>query len=661
MTPIPLGESRHSSSPNSSSSTLMSVSEIREKTASKTVSVADNDALVAGDDGQDHFNPPVPITTLDEGARGMRTVFPPVPLGGSMIPVDVEDEETGSPAGDGDVKLGGTDVEAGPSSPASEMDIFDRFTPRKKKIIVGIVSFCAFIAPICSSIFLPSIPQIAEQLHSSSSTIAYTVAIFIVVLGISPLIWSPLSGFYGRRFVYLISLPILVAASFGVARSQSVGVLIGTRVLQAIGGSCVLAVGAGSIGDIYKPTERGSAMGWYYSGALMGPTFAPVLGGLFSEYTRDTWRSAQYFIGAAGATAFLLVAFILPETAHPPLPHDRMKAAKGKRFVFYRFNPFTSLGLFRWMNVCAMSLSSAAVLLAIYTVLVPMSTLFKDRYHISNLAILGCLYLPSGLGNLLGARIAGPMADRTVKKYIKKRGYRRVEDRLRSAVPWGMFLLPASLITYGWLVHFGAGGIAAPLAVSVLPSMALMGVLTPQNTYLIDSMPTRSAEVIAVNNFLRYMFSAGASAWVLPMASRIGWGWTMTVSGFIVLASSGLVLATLKWGDQWRESANEKYHYEGTPADCRRPDGALSATEVIEKPGPGMPADKSTPLSNDSDHGEDEEVGHLPLSTNRRSQQVTATQRSVPRGTVSDIQMPPMHEVLSRTVSLSGASAHGGG
>lgn len=60
-----------------------------------------------------------------------------------------------------------------------------------------------------------------------------------------------------------------------------------------------LAVGAGSVGDIFRPTERANAMGWFYSGvsdafhlvhaadaqALMGPSLAPLIGGLFTEYT----------------------------------------------------------------------------------------------------------------------------------------------------------------------------------------------------------------------------------------------------------------------------------------------------------------------------------------------------------------------------------------
>jgi MFS family permease len=61
------------------------------------------------------------------------------------------------------------------------------------------------------------------------------VCIFIVTIGIAPLIWSPLAGFYGRRPIYLASMPIMVFGSVGVALSQTVGQVIGTRILQGIG------------------------------------------------------------------------------------------------------------------------------------------------------------------------------------------------------------------------------------------------------------------------------------------------------------------------------------------------------------------------------------------------------------------------------------------
>lgn len=75
----------------------------------------------------------------------------------------------------------------------------------------------------------------ASDLHTTASTINYTVAIFIVTIGVAPLFWSPFAGFYGRKGVYLSSMPIMVAASIGVAQCKNVGGIIGTRILQGIG------------------------------------------------------------------------------------------------------------------------------------------------------------------------------------------------------------------------------------------------------------------------------------------------------------------------------------------------------------------------------------------------------------------------------------------
>lgn len=148
-----------------------------------------------------------------------------------------------------------------------------------------------------------------------------------------------------------MSMPIMTVASVGVAESHTVAQLIGTRILQGVGSSAVLSVGAGTVGDIYRPTERANAMAWFYSGILLGPSLAPVLAGVFTEYTPLSWRATQYFLCGCSALAVGLLFMFLPETSHPVIPHDKAKEETGKRFVVYKFNPLRSLGLMRYPNV----------------------------------------------------------------------------------------------------------------------------------------------------------------------------------------------------------------------------------------------------------------------------------------------------------------------
>jgi hypothetical protein len=61
--------------------------------------------------------------------------------------------------------------------------------------------------------------------------------------------------------------------------------------------------------------------------------------------------------------------------------------------------------------------------------------------------------------------MGGWWADHTVKKWIKIRGVRVPEDRLRSCVPFIGVAIPGSLLIYGWSIEKEVGGIPLPIIV----------------------------------------------------------------------------------------------------------------------------------------------------------------------------------------------------
>ncbi|KAF8590682.1 MFS general substrate transporter [Ramaria rubella] len=465
-------------------------------------------------------------------------------------------------------KLEAQDPEKNPNTPTVDDDegneIYERFSKHRKKAIVAVISFAALLAPFASSSFLPSIPQISSDLGVSQSVINYTVAIYLVVIGVAPLGWSPYSTFYGRQRIYLISLPIFIAGSIGVAESTSLAALILTRTIQGIGASSVLAVGAGSIGDIYKPTERGGAMGVYYAGAVLGPAVSPVVAGIMTEqatYDFSHWRAFQYLLAAMGVACFLLIFFVLPETSH----HrgvDRLQQDKPhKRWLWVWLNPLRPLKLLRHRNILAISLTSSFVLLTTYCLLVPLTYTLGPRYGITNEAVLGTLYLAQGIGNIVGSRMSGYISDATVARWIARRSSGFIpEDRLRASLVPGGLITPLSLLGTGLTMQFwtSTGGLGLSLVFLFASGIGLMGILAVCNTYLVDVMQDRSAEVIATNNCLRYVASAGASAAVLPLIQAIGIAPTNAIATGFSLIGFGLICATIKYGKGWREAMVEE-------------------------------------------------------------------------------------------------------
>lgn len=154
---------------------------------------------------------------------------------------------------------------------------------------------------------------------------------------------------------------------------------------------------------------------------------------------------------------------------------------------------------------------------------------------------------------MIGTLLGGRWADHTVKRWVRVRGARIPEDRLRSTIPFIGFIVPGCMLVYGWSVEKEKGGIALPIIAMFLQGVAQLFCFPAFNAYCIEVIPERSAEVIGGNYVARYLFGAFGTAVVLPAIESIGVGWFSTISaGFLVVAAT-LVYLTALYGKEWRE------------------------------------------------------------------------------------------------------------
>ncbi len=80
-------------------------------------------------------------------------------------------------------------------------EIYDRLSPSRKLVIVALLSFCSFLAPISSTTILAAVPEVAATYHSTGTIINLSNALYMIFMGVSPCFWGPLSQVYGRRWV----------------------------------------------------------------------------------------------------------------------------------------------------------------------------------------------------------------------------------------------------------------------------------------------------------------------------------------------------------------------------------------------------------------------------------------------------------------------------
>ncbi|KAF5330126.1 hypothetical protein D9611_010544 [Ephemerocybe angulata] len=444
--------------------------------------------------------------------------------------------------------------------------LYQRFSPRRKKFIVAMVSFCGLIPLFISGTFIPCIPQISRDLDTTGTVVSLAVSLSIFGVSFGSLVASSYSTFYGRRPMYLIFLPLLIIGSIGVSTAQTVTQLMLWRFIQALGCSPGFSVGSGVIGDIYKLEERGTAMGVFFGCVLLGPALAPFVGGFAAHYA--SWRSLQLGIGLWGFLLFFILYSFLPETIHPgESGAEKAKAtaianggmaetgwSKGMPVVL---NPLRPLSLMRRPNLLFVTLASFFVLLTDYVLLVPIAYTIGKRYGITNEAVIGACFLPAGLGNMIGAPLAGRISDAIVVRMRAKRGgVWYPEDRLRIALPGALFLAPASIWASGFVTEYVESktlGLSLNLLCLFLNGLGVDFVLSPLASYVVDVMHTRSAESMAANTAFRSIFMSISVAGILPMIENYGLLFTDILGGIGALIGFALLWVTIEYGEKLRK------------------------------------------------------------------------------------------------------------
>ncbi|MGH2929886.1 MAG: MFS transporter, partial [Solirubrobacteraceae bacterium] len=158
-----------------------------------------------------------------------------------------------------------------------------------------------------------ALPAIHRSLHASLSGLQWTVDAYTLVLGSLLMLSGSTADRLGRRRVFQTGLSLFSLGSLLCALAPSLPVLIGARVLQAIGGSMLNPVAMSIIRNVFEdPRERARAIGVW--GALFGTSMAlgPVVGGALVDSI--SWRAVFLVNVPIGLAAIALTARYVPES-----------------------------------------------------------------------------------------------------------------------------------------------------------------------------------------------------------------------------------------------------------------------------------------------------------------------------------------------------------
>ncbi|KAM3065181.1 hypothetical protein ACMFMG_010377 [Clarireedia jacksonii] len=440
----------------------------------------------------------------------------------------------------------------------------------KKWLIVVIVSASSFCVTCTSSMYTSTYAQLEKEFDCSREVATLGLSMFILGLGLGPMLLAPLSEFYGRRPIYITSFTFFLIWLIPSAAAQNIQTMIIGRFLAGLSGSAFLSVAGGTVGDLFNREQLQAPMLIYTASPFIGPSFGPLISGFINQYT--TWRWTFYVLIIWSAINLAAIIFFVQESYHPVClkakaikmrretgddrwyaPIEKLNKSIPKTIGYSLLRPGQLL-IFEPMclNLCIFS----AILLGIlYLFFGAFPLVFKGN-HGFTLSQVGLTFMGLFIG-MLAAAATDPFWHKNYVRLIKQReertgevGGSEPEYRLPPAI-LGAVLVPIGLFMFAWTTYPSVHWIV-PIIGSTIFGMGTLLVFTGIFTFLVDAYPLYAASSLAANSFMRSSFGAIFPLFGIQMYHKLGDQWATSLLAFLTLVMTPFPYIFFKYGKRIR-------------------------------------------------------------------------------------------------------------
>ena len=171
------------------------------------------------------------------------------------------------------------------------------------------ISIGVYMSTLDASIVNISLPTIIRSLNTDLTAVAWVVMAYLIVITGCLLLMGRLSDLFGQRRLYLIGFLTFTSGSALCGFSPTIDFLIGSRMIQGLGASALMANGPAILTTAYPEEERGKALGILGSVVSVGFLTGPILGGFLVEHLG--WRSIFFINLPIGAIGIYLSSKVL--------------------------------------------------------------------------------------------------------------------------------------------------------------------------------------------------------------------------------------------------------------------------------------------------------------------------------------------------------------
>ncbi|SCU79650.1 LAFA_0B04632g1_1 [Lachancea sp. 'fantastica'] len=496
-----------------------------------------------------------------------------------------------------------------------------------------------------SSLYVNGVPRMVAEYHYDQ-TLAISGLTFYL-LGLSTVVGAPLSEVFGRKIIYIVSLPLSMLFTMGVALSGGkMRVVLPVRFFSGVFASPALSVASGTIMDIWDQDEVSVAMSFFCLAPFLGPIISPIIAGFATE--KEGWRWATYIQLFAGG---LIMPFLvlMPETHKGVILIKRARKRKlnlielstqaKKDFLKMTltitvFRPIKMLAV--EPTVLFFSIYVAFIFAVLFAFFEAYPVIFRGVYHMTT-GVAGLAFIGIGIGLWLGSLFyifydrryffpkapegTPPLVSTSSKRTKPYRGHRDPDtgelivlkpEVLLDICKIGSIALPISLFWLGWTgrssVHW-----MAPMAAGVPFGFGLILIFFSVIMYFSTCYPPLFvASALAANNLLRYVTSCVFPLFTIQMYEKLKISWASSLFGFICIAMIPIPWIFARYGETMRQ--NSTFGFNSLKQDSGSDTKSENAVSTLQESEEAL-NDNKKPTNSDPEPANDTHSSHTRTST----------------------------------------------
>lgn len=175
---------------------------------------------------------------------------------------------------------------------------------QKAKILMILMMLLGgFFGLLNETLLTTALPSIMKDFQIDYTQVQWLTTAFLLTNGVV----VPLSAMVIQRFstrkVFLTAIFIFFIGTIIAGFSSNFSILLGGRIVQALGSGIMLPLMMTTILDIFEPHERGKYMGTFGLVIGLAPAIGPTLSGVLVEYF--DWRSLFFVVAPIAALTFI--------------------------------------------------------------------------------------------------------------------------------------------------------------------------------------------------------------------------------------------------------------------------------------------------------------------------------------------------------------------